>query len=139
MNQTCGEINKNIRNSERGEGGYKLILFLIGLFLVGWAGFNYIPVDYNARAYKQEMEATVQQAVVLPAAMNNPVGWTDAQIKKIATDYGVPEDAVYEITQGKSGGVSATVKFKKSISLLPFYTYEYQFDYTAKTSNFMLK
>ena len=70
MNQTCGEINKNIRNSERGEGGYKLILFLIGLFLVGWAGFNYIPVDYNARAYKQEMEATVQQAVVLPAAMN---------------------------------------------------------------------
>lgn len=140
MNQVSDKFKKNIRHSERGEGSLKLIVFIAILFLGGWAGYNYIPVAYNAQSLKQEMDTTVTQAMALPVATKNPVGWTSEQLKKTAPDFGVPEDAVIDVKPLKNnGGVQAQVKFKKPVSVLPFYTYQYEFDYTAKTNGFMSK
>lgn len=140
MNKKCGEFNKGYKHSERGEGGIKLIIFLVGLFLAIWAGYNSIPIFYNLQSYKQEMDTTMTQAVTLPNAIQNPVGWSSERLKRMGPDYGVPEDAVIEVKQlQNNSGVQAQVKFKKPISLLPFYTYEYEFDYTTKTGGFMNK
>jgi hypothetical protein len=140
MNQMCGEFKKHDRRNERGEGSGKLIIVLVILFLAVWAGYNYIPVAYNAQAYRQEMDTAVIQVMAMPGAMQNPVAWTSERLKRVGTEYSIPEDAVYDVKQLPNGtGVQAQVKYKKSVSLLPFYTYQYEFDYTAKTGGFMTK
>lgn len=139
MNQTCSKFNKHNRKNERGEGSGKLIAFLVVLFLVGWAGYNYVPVAYNAQSFRQEMDTTVTQALAMPGAMQNPVGWTQERLKRIAPDFGVPDDVVIVVKPVQNGAVEAQVKYKKPVSLLPFYTYQYEFDYTAKTGGFMTK
>jgi hypothetical protein len=140
MYQTCGKFEKNIRYGERGEGSLKLIIFLVILFLAVWAGLNYIPVAYKAQTLKQEIDTTVTQASILPNATKNPVVWTTEQLKKLAPDFGMPDDAVIDVKPLKnSPGIEVQVKFKKPVSLLPFYTYQYEFDYTAKTSGFLTK
>ncbi len=138
MDKMCGKIQTSFRNSERGEGTLKLIIFLVVIFLVGWAGYNFIPVKYNESVLRQEMDTTVTQAMVSPNALKNQVRWTEDQVKKLGPNFDLPEDTLYEVKQGKNGGVSVTIKFKKTIALLPFYNYNYEFDYTAKTSSFML-
>lgn len=140
MNQKCGKFIKHDRHNERGEGGFKLIVFLVGLFLAIWAGYNAIPVFYNCQSYKQEMDTAVTQALAMPNASRNPVGWTDERLKRLAPDFGVPQDATIVVKPMKEGkGVEAQVKFKKPINILPFYTYEYEFDYTATTNGMFTK
>lgn len=141
MNQKCETNTTRNRQGERGEGGLKLIIVLIILFLAGWAGWNYIPVAYQGQTYKQEMDTTVVQAMGLPTASGNPTEWARQRVAKLGADYGVPEDAVIEAKplQGSNGGVEITVKFKRPVTLLPFYTYEYEFDYTAKPVGFLSK
>ena len=138
MNQRCG-FKKNTRHGERGEGRFKLIITLVVLFLAIWAGYNYIPVAYNAQVLKQEMDTTVLQAMSNPYAVKDPVGWTTTQLKKTGTEYGVPEDALIDVKPQKGGGVQAQVKYKKPVPVLPFYTYDYEFDYTAHTSGLSTK
>lgn len=140
MNQTCGKFEKNIRHGERGEGSLKPIIFIVLFFLAVWAGINYIPVAYKAQTLKQEIDTTVTQASILPSATKNPVVWTTEQIKKLAPDFGVPDDAVIDVKPLKNNaGIEVQVKFKKPVSLLPFYTYQYEFEHTAKTNSFLTK
>lgn len=140
MNQKCGKFIKRDRRGERGEGGFKLIVFLAILFLAVWAGYNAIPVFYNCQNYKQEMDTTVTQAMALPSSMGNPVGWSNDRLKRVAPEYGVPEDVSIVVKpMQNANGVEAQVKFKKPIAILPFYTYEYEFDYTARTNGMFSK
>jgi hypothetical protein len=138
--KACGTINKRDKHSERGEGKLKLFIFLLIVFLIGWAGYNYIPVVYQAQSFKQEMDAAILQALGLPSVSGDPVAWTRQRLVKTGQEYNIPEDAIIDVKRTQNGqGVEATVKFKRSVSLLPFYTYEYEFDYTAKPTGFLTK
>ena len=140
MNQKCGQINRLDRRGERGEGKVKLIIVLVILFLAGWAGYNFIPVAYQGQAYKQEMDAAVLQSMALPTVSGNPVEWTRQRLVRLGPEYGVPQDAVFDVKlMPNTNAVEANVKFKRSVALLPFYTYEYEFDYTAKPVGFLTK
>lgn len=141
MNQMCRTIPPRNRHSERGDGKLKPMIILAILFLAGWAGYNYIPVAYQSQTFKQEMDTAVVQSMGLPTISGNPVDWTRLRLTKLGPDYGVPKDAIIDVKpiQGSNGGVQANVKFKRPVAILPFYTYDYEFDYTAKPTGFLTK
>ena len=59
------------------------------------------------------------------------------QLEKSAPDYGVPEDAVITPVQTENR-TQVTVQFKRPIEF-PGYTYEYEFDKTVKSTQFLMK
>lgn len=127
------------RVSERGSAGVKLVAFLAVLFLAGNAGYNYVPVAYDAEAMKSEMSAAVLQGLALPGKVN-PVDNVKARIQRAAQVNDIPADALIDVKQ-QGNVLSARVAYSKPVSLLPFgiYTYHYQFDHTATPTGFLLK
>ena len=134
MNRT-----ERTRVSERGSAGVKLVAFLAVLFLAGNAGYNYVPVAYDAEAMKSEMSAAVMQGLALPGKVN-PVDNVKARIQRAAQTNDVPADAIIDVKQ-QGNVLSAHVTYSKQVSILPFgiYKYNYQFDHTATPTGFLLK
>jgi len=131
-------IEKKFR-SQRGSAGVKLVLILAALFLVGHAGFNYIPVAYSGASFKEEMQTAVIQGTALPGG-NDPLGAIKAKIKRIASGYDIPPDAFYDVKQ-VGNVVQAHVIYSKQVEILPFglYTMTYHFDHTATPAGFLTK
>jgi hypothetical protein len=127
------------RVSERGAAGVKLVLVLLVLFLAGNAGYNYVPVAYDAEAMKSEMSAAVMQGLALPGKVN-PVDNVKARIQRAAQTNNVPADAVIDVKQD-ANVLTAHVAYTKPVNILPFgiYRYNYQFDHTATPTGFLLK
>ena len=120
---------------ERGAARLKLIIVLAIVAAVGYMAFQYIPVAYQARSYKNFMKERVQAAADDPAIpMEQKASRVETQLKNGASQYGVPADAklshVYQ-----NGRLEVTVKFTRQINLLPGFTYQYDFDHTAKSDN----
>ena len=127
------------RSGERGSAGVKFAIFLTVLILAGYAGYNYVPVAYDAASMKTEMETAVMQGLALPGKMN-PVDNVKARLVKAAQNNGVPPDAMIDVKQ--NGNVlTAHVTYTKPVGILPFgiYKYNYQFDQTATPTGFLLK
>lgn len=127
------------RDSQRGGASVKFVAFLIGLILVAYAGYNYVPVAYAGESMKTEMQTAVVQGLALPGKVN-PVENVKTRILKAAGINDVPADALIEVKQ--AGNVlSAHVVYTKQVSILPFglYTYKYSFDHTATPTGFLLK
>ena len=120
------------RRNERGAGRLKLIIVLAIVALVGYMGFQYIPVAYQARTFKRLMDDKVTftaETPTIPADQKGPA--LINQLKTSGKDYGVPPDAkMSHIYQ--NGELQVTVQFTRQINLLPGFTYDYKFDYTAK-------
>src|SRR6185369_5878698 len=116
------------RHSEQGGARAKLIIFIVIFALVIYAGYLYIPVTIDAYYFKDIMQSKADQAVV----QGFDSGWVTEQLKKSGRDYNVPDDAA--ITAGqKEGRMEVHVQFTRPISL-PGYTYNYEFDYTVKST-----
>ena len=126
--------------SERGEAGYKLLLFIIVVFLVGFAGFSYVPVAFQGANFKQEMETAVIKGMAMPTNGLKPVDATRFRLKNAMTENGVPDDAYLEVKEMK-GVIRARVYYKKQVEILPFslYQYDYVFDHTVAPTGFLLK
>lgn len=131
-------IEKNYRD-QRGGAGVKLVLILSALFLVGFAGFNLIPVAYSGASFKEEMQTAVIQGTALPSG-GDPLGTIKARLKRVAAAHDVPPDAFLEVKQ-VGNVVQAHVIYSKQVTILPFglYTYTYNFDHTATPAGFMAK
>lgn len=127
------------RVSERGAAGVKLVIVLLVLFLAGNAGYNYVPVAYDAESMKSEMSAAVMQGLALPGKVN-PVDNVKARIQRAAQTNNVPADAIIDVKQ-QGNVLTAHVTYSKPVSILPFgiYKYNYQFDHTATPTGFLLK
>ncbi len=54
------------KDSEKGGASVKLVAVLVVLFLVAHAGYNYIPVAYEAESFKQDMQTAVVQGMATP-------------------------------------------------------------------------
>ena len=121
------------RQSERGGAGIKLILVILVIFAVTYAGYLYIPVSYNAYLFKDLM----QQKVNTAAAVGHPANWVQDQLIKSAAEYEIPADAQI-VSATKDGRVEVHVQYTKPVEF-PGYVYEYTFDHTARSTEFLSK
>ena len=130
---------KNYRKSERGGAGVKLVAVLVGLFLVGHAGFNYVPTAYQGQSFRQDMQTAVVQGMAVPVGVT-PMDSVKARVQRAVISNDIPSNALVEVKPIKDG-VSAHVAYSKQVSILPFglYNYNYQFDHTATPTGFLLK
>ena len=121
------------RQGERGSARLKLMLVIIVIGVVAYAGYVYIPVSYNAYLFKDLM----QQKVNTAAALGHPANWVQEQLVKSAPEYDIPTDAEI-IPALKDGRVEVHVQYMKPVEF-PGYIYEYTFDHTARSTEFLSK
>jgi len=131
--------SENKRSSERGSAGTKFLMIAVILFLIGNAAVNYIPVAYDGASFKEQMDAAVVKALAASGQMK-PLDIATGTVRRAATDYNVPADAVVEV-KPVNGVIQAHVVFQKKVNILPFgiYKYDYNFDYVARPVGFLLK
>ncbi|MBC7797287.1 MAG: hypothetical protein H7Z37_10480 [Pyrinomonadaceae bacterium] len=132
------------RQSEQGGAATKLLIVVVILFIIGHAGYIYIPTAYGAENFKQRMKEIVVRAYAMPNVPESSPEAVKAKIRQVADIEGVPSDAVIKIEKPGENGVAsmrARVTFTKQISLLPFglYKYNFQFDHKAQPDDFLSK
>lgn len=123
--------NQASRSGERGGARLKFLIVIVILGAVAYAGYLYIPVEFDAYRFKDLMQRDVDMAV----AQGSPASWVVDQLTKGAAEYNVPSDAVITPTQ-QDNRMQIRVQFTRPIEL-PGYTYRYEFDYTAKSTSFL--
>ena len=119
------------RHGERGGARLKFLIFLIVLGTGGYAAYLYVPVQYDAFLFKDVMQHYVDVAVT----QGYPENWVTDQLKKSEADYNVPPDAVITPSQ-QDNRILVRVQFTRPIQF-PGYTYQYEFDHTAKSTTFL--
>ena len=119
------------RSGERGGASLKFLIVMAIMGAVIYAGYLYVPVAFQANAYKDLMQHYADVA----ATQGYAPSWTAEQLMKNGPDYGVPENAI--ITPAKRDQrIEVRVQFVKVIDF-PGYPYNYEFDYTAKSTAFL--
>ena len=107
-------------------------MLVVAIFLCAvYGGYLYIPVAYQAYVFKDLMQHYVDVA----ATQGYKPAWAGEQLLKSKTEYDVPETAIITPTS-RDNRVEVRVQFTKPIEF-PGYTYEYNFDYTAKSTAFL--
>jgi hypothetical protein len=127
------------RKNERGSASTKMIIVAVVIFLVGHAGYKYVPVAYGAESLQQDMHTAVMQATALPTS-SNPVEFAKNQIIRSGLQNGMPPGTPVEV-KASGGIVTAHLKFSQKISLLPFGVgnYTYEFDKVVSPGGLMEK
>ncbi len=129
----------NDRKSERGSATIKFTLVLVVLALLAHAGWNYVPVAYEGASFRQEMDSAVVKGLAASGRIR-PLEVVQASIRKASNDYNIPEDAYVDV-KPVSGVIEAHVAYTRSINMLPFgiYKYDYNFEYVARPTGYLLK
>jgi hypothetical protein len=111
-------------------GGSRLNFLIILTILVvgGYVGYQLVPVYYRATMLQSYMQDMVNNAAL---AGKKPT-WVEQQLHGQADYYGVPADAHIEATT-RADRIEAHVSFTRPIPLIVT-TYQYTFDYTAKSA-----
>lgn len=121
------------RHAEMGGARLKFLVVIIVLGAISYAGYQYIPVAYNAYLFRDLMQQKVNAAV----ALGYPPTWVKDQLLKSAPEYKLPPDL--EITPEVQGQrMEVRAQFNQPIEF-PGYTYNYSFDHTAKSTDFLMK
>jgi hypothetical protein len=120
-----------MRRGERGGTRLKFLIVIIIIAVLAYSGYQYIPVAYQAYLFKDYIQETVDKA----AGTGQPASWVETQLTEAGKQYGVPNPEVKALM--RDGRMEARVRFKRTIAL-PFYTYEYQFDNTARSTEFFI-
>lgn len=124
-------MNTKARASEQGGARLKFLIVAATIAVVAYAGYQFIPVAYQAYQLKDLMQHDVDTA----AAMGKPPAWVKEQLVKSSADYGIPADAVIE-PQQQDNRMEVRVAFKQPIEF-PGFVYSYEFDHTAKSGTFL--
>ncbi len=118
-------------SSERGGARLKFIIAMTVFAMVVYVGYLYIPVAMDAYYFRDMM----QNKVNLAATQGYETTWLTDQLEKSKAEFHVPPEAV--ITPARSENrMEVRVQFTRPISF-PGYTYNYDFDYTAKSTTFL--
>lgn len=127
------------RASERGSAGVKFVIALTVIVLTANAGYNYVPVAYDAESLKSDMATAVLQGLALPGKLN-PIDNVKARIQKSIQQNNIPPDALVDVKQN-ANVITAHVVYTQQVNVLPFgiYRYAYTFDHTATPTGFLLK
>ena len=124
-------MNTHSRASERGGARLKFLIVIAILLVIGYAGYVFVPVSYESYQLKDLMQHNVDLAV----ATGKPASWIKDQLVKSSAEYGIPEDAVIT-PQEQDGRLEVRVQYVKPLAF-PGFIYNYEFDHTAKSSNFL--
>ena len=119
------------KSGERGSARLKFILFMALVIIGAYVGYQVLPVLYNAYVWKDLMQHKVDVA----ATQGYPATWVNDQLKKSVAEYEIPPDAVIEATP-QDQRIQVRVQYTKLIEF-PGYTYEYDFDHTVKSTEFL--
>ena len=120
-----------MKNGELGGARAKLIIFIVVFGALVYAGVLYIPVAIDAYYFKDTMQNTVNLAIT----QGYDTAWVTDQLKKSGREYHVPDEAVFTPAL-KDNRMEVRVQFTRPIST-PVYTYNYDFDYTARSTAFL--
>ena len=118
------------RANERGGSRLNLLIVLAVLGAVAYAGYQYVPVAYQASQLKIFMEDTVNKAVVT----DKNAKWAEEQLRKSLPEYGAPPNALITVGNRESR-LEANVQYTIPIPLIVT-TYQYKFNHTTRSSNF---
>jgi hypothetical protein len=119
------------RSSERGSANLKFLIVMAMLGVTAYAGYLYVPVAYNAKAYTDLM----QHYADLVAGTGQSTAWVTEQLANSGPEYGVPPDAVVTCVL-KESRMEIRVQYVREIEF-PGYTYNYEFDRTVKSTAFL--
>ncbi len=107
------------------------MIVMVVLAAGAYAGYLYIPIAYQAHTYKDLMQHYADVAV----AQGYPPSWAGEQLLKSGAEYEIPPNAVITPSQ-RDNRVEVRVQFVRPIEF-PGYTYNYEFDHTAKSTAFL--
>src|SRR5436190_22278843 len=104
-------MNKAVtkRDNERGSAGVKFLIVFLVILLTANAGYNYLPVAYNAENLKSDMSTAVLQGIAMPGKMN-PVENVKARIFKSVQSNNIPPDAIVDVKQA-GNAITAHVSY----------------------------
>jgi hypothetical protein len=119
------------RSGERGSATLKFLIVMAILGSIAYAGYLYIPVAFQAQAYKD----TMQHYADVAATQGYPPSWTAEQLQKTGAEYDVPSTAVITPLR-RDNRLEVRVQFIRPIEF-PGYTYNYEFDHTVKSTAFL--
>jgi hypothetical protein len=131
MDNSCGP-DSPFNNRECGAGRLKLILVIALIAAVGYIGYQYVPVAYQASRFKVAMQDNVDKA----SSLGQSNEWLRSQLRADANEHNVPPDAEITVERSGDGRVQARVQYQRAV-VLPGYTYSYKFDYTAKSTQLL--
>jgi hypothetical protein len=117
---------------ERGGARFNFVVVILIIALAAYSAYNYAPVAYKAYRFKDYMQETVNKAAYPPGQTTD---WVTQQLRASAKEYELPEDAEFRV-QREEGHISARVIWSEPVQL-PGYAYDYNFDYTARSSGFI--
>ncbi|MGI9166353.1 MAG: hypothetical protein ACR2G5_08200 [Pyrinomonadaceae bacterium] len=120
------------RTGERGGARFKFLVVVAIIGFLAYCGYLFIPVAYNAYLFRDLMQHNVDAA----SALGRSPDWVREQLAKSASEYGIPADAVITPSQ-EENRMRVRVQFRQPVEF-PGYTYEYEFDKTVKTSQFLM-
>ena len=127
-------MNKDRMLKKQGECGGARLKFIIAVAVfavVVYVGYLYIPVAFDAYYFKDIM----QNKVDLAATQGYETAWVKDQLDKSRAEYHVPPEAIIAPTRNDNR-IEVRVQFTRPISF-PGFTYNYEFDYTAKSTTFL--
>ena len=119
-------------SSERGGARLKFIIAMTIFAVVVYVGYVYIPVAVDAYYFKDVMQNKVDMA----ATQGYETNWVTDQLAKSKAEYHVPENAIITPARNENR-IEVRVQFTRPISF-PGYTYNYEFDHTAKSTTFLI-
>ncbi len=119
------------RSNEQGSSRLQFLIVMVVIVTSAYAGYLYVPVAFRAHNYKDVMQ---HYADVAGASGYTPA-WAGEQLVKIGPEYDVPPNAVVTPSQ-RDQRVEIRVQFVRPIEF-PGYTYNYEFDYTVKSTAFL--
>src|ERR1043166_2911348 len=119
------------RSSERGSASLKFIIVMAILGSCAYAAYLYVPVAFQANAYKDLMQHYSDVA----AAQGYQPSWVGEQLLKSGPEYGIPANAIITPVK-RDKRIEGRVQFIRVIDF-PGYPYNYEFDYTAKSTAFL--
>lgn len=120
-----------ITSNERGGARLKFIIAITVFAVVVYVGYMYVPVAVDAYYFKDVMQNKVDAA----ATQGFETTWVTDQLVKSKPEYHVPENAIISPVR-QDNQMQVRVQFTRPISF-PGYTYDYEFDYTAKSTTFL--
>lgn len=119
------------RSGERGSANLKFLIVMAILGSTAYAGYLYVPVAFQANAYKDLMQHYADVAV----AQGYSPSWAGEQLMKSGAEYDVPNNAIITPAH-RDNRIEVRVQFVREIEF-PGYTYNYQFDHTVKSTAFL--
>jgi hypothetical protein len=96
-----------------------------------YAGYLYIPVAFQANAYKDLMQHYADVA----ATQGYSPSWVSEQLMKSAAEYDIPANAIIT-PASRENRIEVRVQYVREIEI-PGYTYNYEFDQTVKSTAFL--